>query len=66
MAISESELHSYIDGQLADEERAGILAETRVSARLSRQLAEFRALNDLIRIAYPAGPQPGHERDARG
>lgn len=52
MTILESELHSYIDRQLADQERADILAELRASAQLSRQVTELRMLKDLIQLAY--------------
>jgi anti-sigma factor RsiW len=58
MTILESELHSYIDGQSADQRRADILAEMRMSAQLSRQVAELRTLKDLLQLAYPPGAQP--------
>ena len=54
MTILESELHYYIDGQSADQQRADILAEMGMSAQLSRQVAELRMLKDLIRFAYTA------------
>jgi len=58
MTILESELHSYIDGQLADQQRADILAEIRASAQLSRQVTELRMLKDLIQLAYSPVTQP--------
>jgi anti-sigma factor RsiW len=58
MTILESELHSYVDGQLADQQRADILVEMRMSAQLSRQVAELRVLKDLIQLAYPAVTRP--------
>jgi anti-sigma factor RsiW len=68
MTIPESELHSYIDGQLADQERAVILAELRVSAQRWQQVAELRILKDLIQLAYPPVAQPrpaGCQRSTR-
>ena len=58
MTILESELHSYIDGELTDRQRADILAEMRVSAQLCRQVAELRMLKDLVQLAYPPVAQP--------
>ena len=64
MTIPESELHSYIDGELSDEERAAILAQMRVCADLVRQVAELQLLKELIQAAYPPSVQAGQERDA--
>ena len=58
MTILESELHSYIDGQLTDQQRADILAEMGMSAQLSRQVAELRLLKELIQLAYSPVTQP--------
>jgi len=58
MTILECELHCYLDGQLADQQRADILAELRVSAQLAREVAELRMLKHLVRLGYPSVAPP--------
>ena len=66
MTILECKLHSYLDGQLADQQRADILAELRVSAQLAHRVAELRMLKHLVRLAYPSvAPSSGTGRGSQ-
>ena len=52
MRITEIELHAFVDGQLADEERAGVLEETATSAPLAARLNELKTLKQLVKLAF--------------
>lgn len=57
--ITDFELQAFVDDQLAEEERAGVLEETATSTRLAARLNELRNLKQLIQLAYPDTGAPG-------
>jgi anti-sigma factor RsiW len=50
--VTEFELHAFIDGELADEERANILDACAKSVALRTQLQQLLRLKDLVRTSY--------------
>lgn len=52
MMITEFELHAYIDGELAEEERNAVLEATSRSPALRARLNELRQLKEMVRTGY--------------
>lgn len=51
-AITELELHAFVDGQLADEERARVLEAAQHSASIRARLDELDQLKSLMQLGY--------------
>ena len=62
--ITDFELHAFVDDQLAEEERAGVLEETATSTRLAARLNELRNLKQLVQLAYPDTGAPDSGRNS--
>jgi anti-sigma factor RsiW len=52
MNTTDTELHAFVDGQLAGEERACVLEETTNSAPLAARLEELQNLKQLVQLAF--------------
>lgn len=52
MRITEIELHAFVDDQLADEERVGVLEETAASAQLAARVNGLKTLKQLVKLAF--------------
>ncbi|MFZ0470662.1 MAG: hypothetical protein WAL92_17190 [Thiogranum sp.] len=52
MKITDTELHAFVDGQLAGEESACVLEETTTSAPLAARLEELQKLKQLVQLAF--------------
>ena len=50
--MTELELNAFVDGEMADEERALVLEATAKSVALRAQLIELQQLKDLVRAGY--------------
>ena len=50
--IAEFELHAFIDGEMADEERSNILEAAKNSVTLRAQLEQLQQLKHLVRASY--------------
>jgi anti-sigma factor RsiW len=54
--ITDCELHAFVDGQLAGQERSHVLEASSKSPLLSRRLAELQRLKQLVQSAYREPP----------
>ena len=58
MTVSDFDLHAYVDGELAGEERVMVGKAIRASEELSDQVCALQALKQLFRLAYSTAPIP--------
>lgn len=65
--IAEFELHAFIDGEMADEERSNILEAAKNSVTLRAQLEQLQQLKNLVRAGYRdiKAQEERQERDVR-
>lgn len=57
-SLSDEQLCTYVDNQLAAKERADVLAALKEDTELARQLNELQELKEWVRLAYQNPPQP--------
>lgn len=59
--ITESELHAFVDGELAYEERADVIQAAEQLVSLRAQLNELQQLKELVRASYRDIEYPGDD-----
>jgi intracellular sulfur oxidation DsrE/DsrF family protein len=58
-------VHAYVDGELAQSERAALLARANGDPALQATICRLAALKEQVRLAYQDPPLPGRARSGR-
>jgi anti-sigma factor RsiW len=56
MAVSDNELHAYVDGELTEEMRVTVEKEVQASNELFDHVLALQSLKQILRLAYRMAP----------